>query len=252
MNIQGCSHLHGGTILEHDFPGEHIDLLDVLSEIDVPLRAADEFTTNTRPLRPKRQARTFLGVRKPALMPADLPTLNGELDHALDAKGWDSQPIASTSAMGGEAELLGLKGDFVKNKVFVEVEFGNVASLFRDLFKFQIANRSGLGDVGVLIVATDRLARFHDQGVATYEAAQRLLPYLAIGIQMPIWIVGIEPTEWSGLRARYEEMWQRCADNGVDCHRFDAVYGVPETIADEPEDGASQDDEGQEGLFPTS
>ena len=52
----------------------------------------------------------------------------------------------------------GLLGDFAKGGIFVEVEFGNMASAFRDLFKFQIASRSGAGRLGVLVVASDRVA----------------------------------------------------------------------------------------------
>ena len=92
--------------------------------------------------------------------------------------------------MAGPDTPLGLKGDFVRNGVFIEVEFGNVASMHRDFFKFQIANRSGAGAVGVLVVATDRFSRFFDSGVATFEIAERNRPFLAIGIQMPLWING--------------------------------------------------------------
>lgn len=219
-----ASHLHGGTILRHDFTDEYIDLREVLAAVDIPLRSGAEFSTDTRPLKPKRQLKSIGGRKLPALMPADLPALNSALDTSLKARGWDSQPIATDKTMTETAAVLGLKGDFVKNKVFVEVEFGNIASLHRDLFKFQIANRAGVGDVGVLVTAMDRLARFHDQGITTYEAAVRLLPYLAVGIQMPIWIIGIEPADWSPLKSRYEEMLALCQDHGVSCHPFEGVY----------------------------
>ena len=64
-----------------------------------------------------------------------------------------------------------LRGDFEKNGVFVEVEFGNVASLYRDLFKFHIAGTSGAAEVGIIVVATAQLAAFFDQGQATWETA---------------------------------------------------------------------------------
>ena len=106
------------------------------------------------------------------------------------------------------------------------MEFGNVASMFRDLFKFQIANRARTGDVGILVTATERLAKFFDSGVSSLEAAQRLLPFMAIGIQMPIWIIGIEPTDFSEIGERYEEMASLCRENGIDCHSFDTAFGA--------------------------
>ena len=50
-----------------------------------------------------------------------------------------------------------------------------------DLFKFQIAGRSGIGKVGVLVVATAAVTRLFDSAVATYEQAVNLLPYMKIG-----------------------------------------------------------------------
>lgn len=225
VSISECAHLHGGTILRHDFPDEYSDLVEVLTTIQLPLRSADDFTTDTRPLRPKRQQRKFNGKKLPALMPVDLPELNKALDKALSGKGWTSQPVVASQGFDTEASALGLKGDFVKNKVFVEVEFGNIASFFRDLFKFQIANRAGVGDVAVLVTAMDRMARFHDQGVTTFETVERLLPYMAIGIQMPIWVVGLEPADWTPIKIRYKEMQSICFDNDVECHAFDIVFG---------------------------
>lgn len=129
--------------------------------------------------------------------------------------------------MVNEQRPLRLKGDFVRNKVFVEVEFGNAASVFRDLFKFQVASRAKVGEVAVLVVATERLGRMFDSGVATLEHARRLMPYLSIGIQMPIWICGIEPDDFDDIRNRYDEMLSVCEKNGVPCISFDDASSAP-------------------------
>lgn len=233
MGFQICSdsHMHGETILKNDFPDEYDSLRSALVEVDLPLRPSEPFTSTGRPLKPKRQARTIGGRRRPALFPADLPELNKVIERALNEDGWTSQPIAAGGINPADATLLGLRGDFVRRSVFVEVEFGNVASLHRDLFKFHIASRAGVGDVGILVTATDKLARFHDQGVTTFEGAMRVRPYMSIGIQMPIWIIGIEPEDWTPLKERYEEMHAVCDANGVQCHAFPTVFGIEEPLA---------------------
>jgi hypothetical protein len=79
--------------------------------------------------------------------------------------------------------------------------------------------------VAILVTATEQ-HEVLDSGVSTLEAAQRLLPFMAIGIQMPIWIVGIEPTDFSEIGERYEEMASLCRDNDVDCHSFATAFGA--------------------------
>lgn len=227
MRIVSCSHMHAGTILEHDFPEEFEDISSVLASLEVPLRAAGPFTDTGRPKTPKRQAMSLGGVRRFGLMPVDQDALNKALAERFRARGWSSEPIATIGfTVPEELGELKLAGDFVKNRVFMEVEFGNVASMYRDIFKFQIANRSRAGDIGVLLTGTKRLMKFSDQGQATFEAAEKLLPYLSLGIQMPLWIIGIEPEDWSSLEERYGEMLQVATENGVDCHTFSSMMGA--------------------------
>jgi hypothetical protein len=240
IRILSDSHLYGEVIVEHAFPEEHHSLMRVLSEVEIPLRLADEFTRSGRPLKPKRHVRTIGGTRMPFLLPVDQAEMNRSLDVALREDNWDTQPVAAGGLAQGDAPL-GLRGDFVRNRVFVEVEFGNAASIFRDVFKFQVANRSGAGDVGVLVVATERFARFFDSGVATFEGVQRLLPYLALGIQMPIWIVGIEPADFHGIGERYEEMRRLCEANGLACHPWDVAFGAQTPVAELPAEGGDEE-----------
>jgi hypothetical protein len=238
VKIETASHLHGEVIAEHAFPVEHDSLLDCLGRTPIPLRPLSGFRASGRPLEPKRHMRSIHGQRRASLLPVDQAGLNDEIDRQLRLDGWERQPVAS-GPLAGPNTPLNLKGDFVKNRVFIEVEFGNVASMHRDFFKFQIANRSGSGDVGVLVVATDRLARFFDSGVATFEAAMRNRPYLAIGVQMPVWFVGIEPSDFSEISARYEEMRRLCEENGVECHTFEAAFGEPPRLPVDESDGSA-------------
>ena len=238
IRVQHESHMFGGTILEHNFSEEYGDLLEVLSTVDLPLRDSLPFKETGRPLRPKRQYRSIGGQRKYAMFPVDQGALNEELSRLLRHRGWTAEPIAGTDAATAKLLGTGLKGDFVKKDVFVEVEFGNVASMHRDLLKFHIANRSQQGQVGVLVTATTRFAKFFDQGVATFENAVATKPYMSIGIQMPLWIVGIEPADWSQIQAKYEEMQLVCQENGLDSHDFADVFGAPIDPSEEIVEGS--------------
>jgi hypothetical protein len=224
LRIAAESHLFGETIVEHGFPRVYDELMDVLGGTELPLRAAEPFTAQGRPATPKRQTKQIGGRRAFALFPIDQAALNHHLDDRLRERGWGAQPIAAGRPLGTPADLA-LRGDFTKEGVFIEVEFGNSASLFRDLFKFQIASRSGAGEVAVLIVATAQMAKFFDSGVATFEQAVGLIPYMRIGIQMPVWIVGIEPSSWEPVRERYELMQRVATDNQLQCHAFEVIFG---------------------------
>jgi hypothetical protein len=227
------SHLHGQVIAEHAFPLEYDSLVGLVGALEMQLRDGAVFTSTGRPLSPKRHVRTVAGKKKPFLLPVDQKALNARIKETLRSDGWSTEPVASGGLVSSE-ERLGLRGDFARGRVFVEVEFGNAASFYRDLFKFQVANRAQQGDVGVLIVATDQFARFFDSGVTTFEAAKRAKPYMAIGLQMPVWIIGIEPLSFEGIGERYAQMWELCKQNGLDCHDFASVATSSDASAEEP------------------
>ena len=46
--------------------------------------------------------------------------------------------------------------------------------------------------------------------------------YLA-GVQLPTAIVGLDVNDWSGIRARYEEMRSLVESNGEVCHSFEPI-----------------------------
>lgn len=160
------------------------------------------------------------------MFPIDQGALNVLLDARLRTLGWSRQPFVSTeSSVFGHLPSY-MQGDFAKEGVFVEVEFGNGASLFRDLFKFQIASRSGVGELGVLVVATARVGKWFDQGVATLEQAVSLLPFMKLGLSLPTAIIGLDLNDWTDVERRYREMQAVAEANGVSCHSFEAVMGA--------------------------
>ena len=125
MKITTVSHLHGETIVEHAFPEEYDELMGAVGALTPVLRPASPFTTSGRPPTPKRHMRGIRGHRRFALLPVDQNGMNVELDSRLRPFGWERQPFAATETRGRLDAAL--KGDFAKNRVFVEVEFGNSA-----------------------------------------------------------------------------------------------------------------------------
>jgi hypothetical protein len=75
--------------------------------------------------------------------------------------GWETFPV-----LRRDPKLI---GDFRKGMVFVEIQFGNSATLYRDFYKFQYGLRNGLLSLAVLIVPMKAAAILPD---ATGERAQ--------------------------------------------------------------------------------
>lgn len=226
MRMRVESHRFGADVLEARFSAEWDEVRDVLGNLEVPLRPAGPYTRQGRPKTPKRQVRAFRGRRANALLPVDQSAMNARIDEALVRLGWKRQPWILVDRDGQPIDTR-LRGDFEKNGVFVEVEFGNVASLYRDLFKFHIAGTSGAAEVGVIVVATAQLAAFFDQGQATWEQATGLLPYMRAGLQLPTAIVGLDVNDWSAIERRYDEMLAVLVANGETGHDFQTVLRAP-------------------------
>lgn len=88
---------------------------------------------------------------------------------------------------------LDLMADFRKDRVQVEVQFGNAARLYADVMKFQLAFLQDQIDLGVEILPTNEFAKKMNSNLANYERAVREIDRFTMAITMPIWIVGIEP-----------------------------------------------------------
>jgi hypothetical protein len=226
MRMRVESHRYAEDVLEARFQAEWDEFRHVLGTLEVPLRPPGPYTRHGRPKTPKRQMRMFGGRLANVLLPIDQSAMNEQIDGALVALGWKRQPWILVDHDGQPIDTH-LRGDFEKNGVFVEVEFGNVASLYRDLFKFHIAGTSGAAEVGIIVVATAQLAAFFDQGQATWETATGLLPYMRAGIQLPTAIIGLDVNDWSPVQERYEEMLAMLVPNGETGHSFETVLRHP-------------------------
>jgi len=87
-----------------------------------------------------------------------------------------------------------LIGDFRKHLVFVEVQFGNSATLFRDYYKFQYGLANGLLSLAVLIVPTDPANFFPSRlnsvnNMAEFDLAKTCLTDLRINV--PTMLIGL-------------------------------------------------------------
>ena len=101
---------------------------------------------------------------------------------------WEKQPLLLQSPR--------LIGDFRKELVFVEIQFGNSATLYRDYYKFQYGHANGLLSLAVLIVPTKPSDFFPTRpssvnNMAEFDLADRYLTILPI--RVPVLLIGLLP-----------------------------------------------------------
>lgn len=107
--------------------------------------------------------------------------------------GWEHHPLATDIIESG------LRADFRKAfsdlSVQMEVQFGNMARWYSDIFKFQTAYSQELTQAAVSIVPMGGLGRRIDSNIAHYERALRELPSANLSITLPILLIGLEPDD---------------------------------------------------------
>jgi len=78
---------------------------------------------------------------------------------------WEQQPLLLQNPR--------LIGDFRKNLVFIEIQFGNSATLYRDYYKFQYGHANGLLSLAVLIVPTNPAEFFPTRPSSVINMAEK-------------------------------------------------------------------------------
>tara|TARA_B100000029_G_C17170532_1_gene813103 strand:- start:64 stop:645 length:582 start_codon:yes stop_codon:yes gene_type:complete len=117
--------------------------------------------------------------------------LNSMIDHAFVERGWNSQPWVDTSKDRKSSQ----KGDFSIQtecglNILVEVEFGNVASTFRDLYKFNLAYSTESYDCGIFILPDKDLAKRVDT-IQNVDGARTLIEDARDSINLPLVLIGV-------------------------------------------------------------
>ena len=162
MRLLTASHLYAQTIAEGDFRADWELLLDVLGNDDsaTPTGLVPSPRADARQL-PKRQYRTIGGRRRLDRYVSRLTrrAFNRLIDGLSSALG-----VGSTAGRTGRAALgpipSGLLGRLRKRaESSSRSSLGISPAHICDLFKFQIASRSGAGRMGVLVVASDKVDR---------------------------------------------------------------------------------------------
>ncbi len=127
---------------------------------------------------------------------------NGLISAGLVDRGWQREQRVVPE--------LGLKCDFEKNGIWVEVEFGNARSYYQDYVKFMLARKYRAARLGLLLCPMTAFAALLCElgqkrarensvserspvysGMMSYEKAARELPYLGFMFEMPIVVAGV-------------------------------------------------------------
>lgn len=171
MLIKDCfSYRHAESILSLEYLEEKNEIISSLTE--------SQWVLLDSPKVRKRGNQTFIFTINQNMT-------NKRLEDAFGSKGWTIRPrIVSKSAAH-------LASDFRKNKVQVEVQFGNMARWYTDVFKFLLSYSADDIEVGVLVVPMQETAKAIDENVAYYERVLRELPHAKMGITLPIWVIGV-------------------------------------------------------------
>jgi hypothetical protein len=206
MKLKDFDYRYAKAVLNHAaFRASKREVLRVLRSSPVPLLDPNELDPRRGGVkrRARRPKKADPGPRY-FFLPVDQKALNKHLDHEFKNLGWELQPpIVSRDRTGGPET--GLKGDYKKGRLQVEVQFGNMARWYTDVFKFQLSYSLDEIDVAILVVPTQALANLIDENVAYFERVARELPWAKMSLTLPIWVVAVEPASYQPLRKCYEE-----------------------------------------------
>ncbi|MBE0576220.1 MAG: hypothetical protein IH613_10020 [Desulfuromonadales bacterium] len=127
---------------------------------------------------------------------------NRRINEGLTNQGWNSERRV--------VQELGLKCDFEKNGIWVEVEFGNARSYYQDYVKFMLARKHRNARLGMLLCPMTSFSSLLCElgrerarknavrerppvysGMMSYEKAARELPFLGFMFEMPIIVAGV-------------------------------------------------------------
>jgi hypothetical protein len=206
MKLRYLDYRYAEAVLDHPtFRESKQEIIEILSSAKPPLLSPDEPDPKKGGV--KRRGRSQVGgVPRYLYLPVDQKSLNLNLDEQFRLRNWQLQPAIVPKDKSGP--VTGLKGDYRKGALQVEAQFGNMARWYTDVFKFQLSYSLGEIDVAVLIVPVQAFASMIDENVANFERVARELPWAKMSLTLPIWVIGIEPDDWTAVRDCYEKAAQ--------------------------------------------
>jgi hypothetical protein len=104
--------------------------------------------------------------------------------------GWEHHPLAT--GIAESALTADFRKKFEKITIQAEIQFGNMARWYSDIFKFQTAYSQSLIQCRLCVVPMGAMARATDSNIAHYERAVRELPSANLSITLPILLIGLE------------------------------------------------------------
>lgn len=151
------------------------------------LRNVDEITEIETCIRNVRWKRAF-SIEVDSKTYENQSGYNKALQIEFAKFNWEKQPLLCSNPR--------LIGDFKKNDIFVEVQFGNSSTLYRDYYKFHYGLTHSLLSLAVLIVPVSPKAFFPARpasvsNMAEFDLASRYFRILPIPV--PILLIGLLP-----------------------------------------------------------
>ncbi len=140
--------------------------------------------------------------------------------------GWSYHPKAT-----GIADSK-LAADFRKTfgplSIQAEVQFGNMARWYSDIFKMQAGYAQSLVELGLCVVPMASLAKRIDSNITHYERVIREIASARLSITLPILVVGLEPDPATPLVDASKSSFRSVKDftgKGKEANRWRIVNG---------------------------
>jgi len=124
---------------------------------------------------------------KEKVFTTDQKKLNQYFEVEFKKRGWENHPKII------KEKNIKLEADFKKERVQIEVQFGNMARWYADVFKMQVSYSQDMIDVGIVIAPMKQFADTIDENIVYFERIVREIPYAKMSLTLPILIVGIAP-----------------------------------------------------------
>ncbi len=191
MKIETFSYRYSQEILEHECCKEALDeIIEICSKCPLPV------------YKNKSKNQPKLDVVQ--------QIINTYFSLAFEERQWESEPLVTPDEFEDS-----LRGDFRKsftkqdsndnNDSFtlqIEVEMGNIASSYRNYFKFQLSYAHKMADIAILILPCDNLSRRIDSGVASFEKTKREIPSADLSITVPTLVIGLSDEDVTEINIR--------------------------------------------------